>query len=357
MRTAVAWLVELSCADSVALSSRRMPQPKKLRERVTRELLKHELKSLVELVTNSRGTRSEVEREYFFRLARRFTPTLAAPVQDGVLFVSTDDIVVGRSLFVHGGQQADAAADAVRLLSAPEGLGVRVPGATMVEIGANIGSTSLSALKRYGVDHVIAFEPFPWNAALLRQNMLVNGLLDQVSIHEMALSDRDGTMPLLVSAENSGDHRLVSAPDGRTAGAFGEATWESLEVPVRSWDSLVSDGSLELESVSFVWMDVQGHEGQVLAGAKTLVGSAVPVVTEFWPYGLRRAGGLDLLEGIVEEHYAGFVDLHSLEADRALTVHPAVAIRELAGRYDSPEAHTDLVLIPATAARGALLDW
>jgi hypothetical protein len=44
------------------------------------------------------------------------------------------------------------------------------------------------------------------------------------------------------------------------------------------------------DDIAIVWIDVQGYEGYVFAGARTLLATGVPVVSEIWPYGIRRAG-------------------------------------------------------------------
>ena len=36
-------------------------------------------------------------------------------------------------------------------------------------------------------------------------------------------------------------------------------------------------------------MDVQGYEGYILTGAKNTLQFTPPLVTEFWPYGMKRA--------------------------------------------------------------------
>lgn len=305
--------------------------------------------SVLRSLVGRRELRERRQRELFFRFARRFTPALAARSGDGVIFVSTSDEYVGRTLFLEGGHQDAALAEAFRVVASADGLGVALGANTMVEVGANIGSTTVSAILRFGVRDVVAFEPHPSNASLLRHNLLANGLTDRVVVHEIAVSDSDGTMPMSVSEENSGDHRLVTAPDSAIPDAYGESARTTIDVPVRSWDSLVAEGLIDLGAVGVVWVDVQGHEGHFLAGAKTLTASSIPVVIEYWPYGLRKAGGLNMLEEIVAARYERFVDLHSLTTEPPATMH-AGAIATLVDRYRSPEAHTDLVLIPCTSA-------
>ena len=46
-------------------------------------------------------------------------------------------------------------------------------------------------------------------------------------------------------------------------------------------------------------MDTQGHEGNVLSGATNIIKSRVPIITEFWPYGLKRSNGLNLFYDVL----------------------------------------------------------
>jgi FkbM family methyltransferase len=54
------------------------------------------------------------------------------------------------------------------------------PSGVLLDLGANIGMTSLWLAKRYSFTQVIAVEPDPNNAALVRQNLELNGIAGQV---------------------------------------------------------------------------------------------------------------------------------------------------------------------------------
>jgi hypothetical protein len=44
------------------------------------------------------------------------------------------------------------------------------------------------------------------------------------------------------------------------------------------------------ETISLLWVDVQGWEGYIFLGAERLLSTGIPVASELWPYGMRRAG-------------------------------------------------------------------
>src|SRR5262249_35008556 len=63
---------------------------------------------------------------------------------------------------------------------------------------------------------------------------------------------------------------------------------------------------IDPDRASLVWMDVQGHEGEVILGAGELVRRRVPLVFAFRPRRLRRA---EEMVSVLEEHYTTLVDL------------------------------------------------
>jgi hypothetical protein len=112
-------------------------------------------------------------------------------------------------------------------------------------------------------------------------------------------------------------------------------------------DSLADTGEIDLHDIDLVWMDAQGHEGHILDGAKRIVDLGIPIVTEYWPYGLRRVGALDRLHALIAQRHSVIVDLReptvALDANR---------VAELANRYtaswrgDEVVPYTDLLLLP-----------
>ena len=76
----------------------------------------------------------------------------------------------------------------------------------------------------------------------------------------------------------------------------------------------------------------------MLAGAPGLLAAKVPMFCEYWPYGLRRAGGLDRFHAIVAASFTEVVDA------RDESVLPAARVAELADRYR--RALLRLILVP-----------
>jgi FkbM family methyltransferase len=284
--------------------------------------------------------RSGLVRSALFEAVGRESPSVAVQVGDLWYFVPTND-VLGKLTFLEGGfeqQVMEAALELVaqRLERAP------LAGRTFVDVGANIGTSTIPALKVFGARHAIAIEPAEANCRLLRANVAANDLDGRVTIVRTALSDRAGALLLEIGPDNSGDCRirLSEAP-----GAIGEAGWATEDVVACTFDEVVEQQQIRISDIGLVWMDTQGHEAHVLDGAATLLASDVPVIAEYWPYGLRRAGALERLHALVAEHYETVIDVRASMKSGRLVELPAAGISTLAARYDDHHEYTDLALL------------
>jgi FkbM family methyltransferase len=226
-----------------------------------------------------------------------------------------------------------------RVRAALEGRGVDpFTGRTIVDVGANIGTTTVGALTTLGMSRAVCLEPLPENLRLLRHNLLANGIADRAEVLDIALSDRPAAVEFEIHPGNPSDARVRVAESAGADDAFGESGWEVVTVATRTFDDLVEEGTIALEDLGLVWVDAQGHEGHILVGAGKLLAAEVPIVLEFWPYGLRRAGGLERLTKTIEANYASVVDLE----DGAVI--ESKELGALASRLGHT-GHTDILLL------------
>jgi FkbM family methyltransferase len=289
-----------------------------------------------------------LRRRAFWRMAARYTPVLTVDRDGSRFFVSTKDHVIGRRLFVYPRVPEHDIDRAFAGLRSIPGVAETLPGRTVVEIGANIGYHTVQMLKRYGAGSIVAIEPSPDNCRLLSQNVLENDVADRVHLLPMALSDREGVVQLEISGDNSGDHRI------RVQGAPAtgpEADRATIDVRAATFDSLVAEGEIDLDATALIWMDAQGHEGQILTGATKLLESRIPIMMEYWPHGLRRAGGLEALHTLIAERYTHVIDLGHPDGPRVLPVDRVPGLEAEYGWTDEADA-TDLIL-----AHGVDADW
>jgi FkbM family methyltransferase len=222
-----------------------------------------------------------------------------------------------------------------------------------VDVGANVGTTSISAIQSGMFDIAIAIEPDPSNSALLRQSIVASRLEGRIVPVNVALSDGVREATLERSPVNHGDYRIRVNEDSGSACAMDEASWETVSVSCTTFDDLVDRGVIQLSDVGMVWMDTQGHEGHVLRGARSLLASDIPVVIEFWPYALERAGALASLVELITSHYPWIADLGVRVAGRPV-LRRGTDVTELYQEYTEHTA-TDLLLLKGPAGQDSVV--
>jgi FkbM family methyltransferase len=137
------------------------------------------------------------------------------------------------------------------------------PGDLAFDIGAHVGDRTGSFLRLDA--RVVALEPQPLPGRALR---LLYGRCARATLLPMAAGAAEGETELLLNRANPTVATL--APDF-VAAASGARGWEGevwdgrLRVPVTTLDALIARHGLP----SFVKIDVEGHEAEVLAGLST----------------------------------------------------------------------------------------
>ncbi len=138
------------------------------------------------------------------------------------------------------------------------------PGATFLDIGANIGLMSVIASRFTGKKgKVYAVEANPGTIPILQTNVTLNGC-EQVEIIPVALSDKQGTALLFENWEvNRGGASLISQSDRQ----------QGIEVKMERLDDLFDPDT----PVQLVKIDVEGFEPQVLRGGMNWFRKQQPV--------------------------------------------------------------------------------
>lgn len=134
------------------------------------------------------------------------------------------------------------------------------------DVGANTGIYGCFVGSVVDPGHVVALEPHPANIEQCRSNLELNDV--DATLHDVALSDEDGTASLQVSSHDAGagTHSLSEGVHGQT-----------IQVETRRGDSLIAAESLPEPTV--LKIDVEGAEVDVLRGLeRTLEGDTVRCV-------------------------------------------------------------------------------
>jgi len=143
------------------------------------------------------------------------------------------------------------------------------PGATVYDIGANVGFLSVIAARLAGPSgRVFAFEPLLANFNQIQHNARLNGFDNLTAIH-LAVGDHDGTS-VFITSKNPTWGKL-----SEVAGSIAEESG-TVEVVVRRLDTVVSEQSLALPAL--IKIDVEGAEAQVFDGALETIRKAQPIL-------------------------------------------------------------------------------
>jgi FkbM family methyltransferase len=191
--------------------------------------------------------------------------------------VTVVDTDVGRLILHSGDQVMTPLIQRDHSWEAPEGRFLRSaikPGATVVDVGANVGYMTLLARQAAGPDGlVVAVEPEPANVALLKANLWLNRA-DDVRVLEIAAWSRRELLPLWFNPDNRGDHRVGV-----------DATEDAPLVQALPLDDVLEDLVLDV-----VKIDTQGADHEALAGMSEALARSpdVAVLTEFWLDGLEQ---------------------------------------------------------------------
>lgn len=208
----------------------------------------------------------------------------------GQMLVFEKDRIIGDALVSSGSFQEEAILEVVKFI---ESVFSKTP-AVFVDIGANIGTHVIHAVKRSGFRQGIAFEPDPENFRLLRANALINGVDRKIEFHNLAVTERSAELDLGLSDYNYGDHRVVTESAKPGSRCRFESQRECIKIRGVSLDELFPCKEEGDWSDCLFWIDTQGHEGHIFDGGRALFSPRSHkkfVVAEFWPYGLELAGG------------------------------------------------------------------
>lgn len=153
-------------------------------------------------------------------------------------------------------------------------------GATVLDVGANIGAHTLHLARLVGEKgRVIAFEPTDFAIAKLRANLHANPDLEKrVDLHQAFLVARAGA-PIEAAVASSWPVDGTAADDAQ----MGSRAMNVSGASAATLDSVIAASGDP--DVQLIKMDVDGHELDVLEGARVLLERRRPIIVmELAPY-------------------------------------------------------------------------
>jgi FkbM family methyltransferase len=168
------------------------------------------------------------------------------------------------------------------------------PGMHFIDVGAHYGVFSLAASHFGGkTARVLAVDPNQSSNRILRINLALAGF-DRVKLIEAAVGAEDGTLPMLTTGAAGGNF-MVAADEARPDTAM---------VPQFTIPTLARDNDLVPTHLK---IDVEGFEGEVLAGGRELLQRSRPALFLELHSSILRSRGRDpkdILDGLFDVGYS-----------------------------------------------------
>jgi len=214
------------------------------------------------------------------------------------------------------------------------------PGTMVLDIGASVGlwTLPLARVARSMGARVWCFEPSPDNHRWLEANIAGNDLGSVAEVHAVALGSRPGTARLGYREHGGGNAALLPAYAA-----------DAVEVPVARIDDLDLP-----QRVSFMKMDVEGFELEVLRGGRGLIDHDRPAIFGEFSAAWLRMRGEDLSAGLSSFAARGY-DVFKVEEGRSASWRPKdlVTLRRLESPYAPDTENVLLLPLERPGSRGA----
>jgi FkbM family methyltransferase len=199
--------------------------------------------------------------------------------------------------------------------------GMIKPGMTILDIGANIGETSMAFSKLAGEKgRVFSFEPDPQTFAHLLTHLELNACTNVIPFNK-GLGQKEGELFLEEGEHNSGGNRI--SPDQR----------RGKKIAVTTLDQFLKENGVE--KIDFIKIDVEGYEYNVLLGAGE-------TITKHHP-----AFFIELVNDFLEDQGASSKMLVEFLTDRKYSISNANDGNPVSATTPFAHTHFDIIAQPA----------
>jgi FkbM family methyltransferase len=168
--------------------------------------------------------------------------------RNGALFLVNMRNAFDRVLVTHGGFERE---QITYFLNNIRDRGCEV----FLDIGANVGAYSIFVAQQTSCKTIIAFEPDSRSFIRLRANALLNGLVEVIDARQVAVTDKNGSVPFAYGPD---DYDVVSKVSDEP---------QPQSVPAIRLDDAVSFTGRRIA----MKIDIEGHERVALGGMRKLL--------------------------------------------------------------------------------------
>jgi len=207
------------------------------------------------------------------------------------------DYMISRSTYVDGPYDSFVLKKAIKLL--PKGF-IRE---TLIDVGANIGTVSIPAIKDGFFKKSIAFEPNPKIYNILKINIFLNHLNKKIIPLDFCLSSKNNdNLSFKMSNTNYGDTRFNKDNKNNS-------------FPTNKVKKLDSFLKLVNPLKTLIKIDAQGFEPEVLLGSKLFLIFKPPLILELDPIIINKDNFMKMLD-LIKKNYTNFFDLNEINSKR-----------------------------------------
>ena len=161
----------------------------------------------------------------------------------------------------------------------------------LLDLGANIGMASVWLAKTYSFTQVIAVEPDPSNAALVRENLDLNGIAG--SVLEAAIGPKDGMARFGFSEISN----------------LGRLSEDGVPVPMISVNTIIK--RFGVARFALIKIDIEGGEQELFEGPGDWLARTDAIIIEFHP----NVADYPRLTRLVSSSGFAYIPAHSFSYD------------------------------------------
>jgi len=201
------------------------------------------------------------------------------------------DYMISRSTYIDGPYDYSVLKKAIKLL--PKDFIKE----SLIDVGANIGTVSIPAIKDGIFKNSIVFEPNPKIYNILKINIFLNNLSAKIVSYDFCLSSKNNeNVSFKMSDINYGDTRFKKIKYSNSFPKNKVKTLDSFLKLVDPFKTLIK-------------IDVQGFELEVLLGSKHFLRSKPPLILELDPLALSKKS-FEKIFDIIKKNYCNFFNLN-----------------------------------------------